>query len=81
MANTKTLTTPRAVIIALGEGDKGKGVAAVMKLTDSGYTAVFNWLSQPTFPSNTYVVLTAALKAIRCTAPDTLWNMKAASAA
>jgi hypothetical protein len=64
------LTTTEAVIDALG------GNAAVRALTGSKAPAVSNWAKFETFPANTYLAMTEALKAIGKTAPASLWSMK-----
>ncbi|WP_213287545.1 hypothetical protein [Bradyrhizobium sp. sGM-13] len=64
------LSTTSEVIDALG------GNAAVAKITGSTVKAVWNWRGFETFPSNTYVALTDALRAIGKTAPPSLWGMK-----
>lgn len=67
------LSTTAEVVDALG------GYLAVAEITQSKPKAVSNWPRFETFPSNTYVALTAALLAKGKTAPATLWGMKAAS--
>lgn len=52
------------------------GNGAVAELTGSKNKAVWNWRGSETFPSNTYVVMTEALRAIGKTAPASLWGMK-----
>lgn len=63
------LTTTADVIRALG------GVTAVAAITGRKYSAAFNWQNFTKFPANTYVAMTAALKAKGCTAPASLWGM------
>lgn len=63
------LTTTEQVIEALG------GLPKVMEMTGASYRRAFNWKSSETFPSNTYAVMTEALKARKLTAPITLWGM------
>jgi hypothetical protein len=58
------------VIVALG------GNQPVADLTGSTNKAVSNWRGFETFPSNTYVAMTQALRAIGKTAPASLWGMK-----
>lgn len=70
----KQLTTIEQVIAELG------GPAAVAELTcRTSLSAVPMWKLRQTFPSNTYVVMKAALKAKGADAPDSLWNMAEAS--
>lgn len=70
----ETLTTTDAVMDALG------GNLAVAELAGSNNKAVSNWRGpNKTFPSNTYVALTAALLAKGKTAPASLWGMKSAT--
>lgn len=64
------LETTEQVIEALG------GNGPVAELTLSKPNAVSNWRSFSTFPSNTYVTLTAALQDIGKSAPPSLWGMK-----
>lgn len=65
------LSTTSEVIDVLG------GYLAVAEITHSKPKAVSNWPRFETFPSNTYVALTAALLAKGKTAPASLWGMKA----
>jgi hypothetical protein len=67
------LHTATEVFEALG------GNSAVGTLTKSKPSAVSMWKRAGGFPSNTYVVMTEALRAAGKTAPDSLWGMKAAS--
>ena len=64
------LRTTSEVIDALG------GNPAVAELTSSTPKAVWNWRGFQTFPSNTYVAMTQALRAKGKTAPATLWGMR-----
>lgn len=64
------LRTTMDVIVALG------GNQPVADLTDSTNKAVSNWRGFETFPSNTYVAMTKALRSIGKTAPASLWGMK-----
>ena len=57
------------VIDALG------GTSAAAALTGRTYNAAFNWRSFPTFPSNTFVIMTRALAERGKTAPASLWGM------
>jgi hypothetical protein len=68
----RTLTTTREVMAALG------GIKAVASLTGRKYSAVSMWTvgSDPQFPSNSFVVMNAALAAIGKSAPPSLWGMK-----
>lgn len=69
------LTTTTEVIDALG------GNQPVAELTNRGVQAVSNWRAWDHFPSNTYVVMLAALRALDKSAPDALWNMNKSPAA
>jgi hypothetical protein len=64
------LHTTLYVIVALG------GNQPVADLTGSTNKAVSNWRGFETFPSNTYVAMTEALRAIGKSAPASLWGMK-----
>lgn len=64
------LETTEQVIDALGGNGK------VAELTLSKPNAVSNWRGFATFPSNTYVALTAALRTAGKSAPPSLWGMK-----
>lgn len=64
------LKTVDAVMDALG------GTQHVANLTSSKPSAVSMWRKAETFPSNTYVALTQALRERGKTAPPSLWNMK-----
>jgi hypothetical protein len=64
------LGTTAEVIDALG------GNQPVADLTSSTNKAVSNWRGFSTFPSNTYVAITEALRASGKTAPPSLWGMK-----
>ena len=63
------LTSTATVMDALG------GTQAVADLTGRTYAAAFNWRSFKAFPSNTYLVMTAALAEKGAGAPDSLWGM------
>lgn len=67
------LTTTSSIIDTLG------GNAAVAELTGSNSKAVWNWRGFDTFPSNTYVVMIAALNAKGIAAPASLWGMRNAA--
>lgn len=69
MDKPKTLQTTEDVIEALG----GLGEAAT--LTGRKRSAAWMWLRAKTFPANTYVVMTEALKQRGKTAPASLWGM------
>jgi hypothetical protein len=56
-------------MIALG------GTAKVARLTRRTPKAASNWQRFDAFPSNTFLVLRAALRRQRLTAPIKLWNM------
>lgn len=68
--NLEILETTEQVIEALG------GNPSVAELTLSKTNAVSNWRKFKTFPSNTYVAITHALRERGMTAPDSLWGMK-----
>ncbi len=67
------LTTTNAVMEALG------GIAEVARLTSRTYNAAANWISFETFPPDTFVVMTDALRAKGKTAPASLWRMVASA--
>lgn len=54
------------------------GNAAVAKLTSTTAKAVSNWRGFNRFPSNTFLVLKAALTRAGHSAPDHLWSMREA---
>lgn len=64
------LETATEVFTALGENP---GVA---ELTGAKASAISMWRAAESFPPNTYVLMTDALRAIGKTAPDSLWRMK-----
>jgi hypothetical protein len=64
------LSTTSEVMDALG------GNASVVAITSSNPKAVWNWRVSKTFPANTYVAMTEALRAIGKTAPASLWGMR-----
>lgn len=66
----ENLETVADVFTALGENP---GVEAI---TGSKPSTLSMWRAAGSFPSNTYVVLTEALRARGKTAPDSLWKMK-----
>jgi hypothetical protein len=55
--------------------EKLGGTAAVAQITKRKLTAASNWNNFETFPSNTYVVMTAALAEKGYAAPPSLWGM------
>ena len=63
------LATTSEVILALG------GVKAVAELTGRTYDAAWNWNKFETFPSDTYLVMTGALRERGIEAPPSLWRM------
>lgn len=63
------LSTTSEVIEKLG------GVAEVSRLTGRKYNAAWNWTTFETFPSDTYVVMTEALKELGFEAPAAMWRM------
>jgi hypothetical protein len=63
------LTTTREVIQKLG------GVRAVAELTRREYDTALKWNTQKSFPSNTYIVMTTALRDQGFSAPLSLWRM------
>lgn len=66
----RTLRTTKEVVDALG------GLSAVCKLTGANTKQAWNWVGRAeTFPANTYVVLTTALRRRRAKAPPHLWSM------
>lgn len=64
------LDTAADVFTALGENP---GVA---ELTGAKASAISMWRAAESFPPNTYVIMTDALRAVGKTAPDSLWRMK-----
>jgi hypothetical protein len=64
------LTSTAAVIKELG------GIAKVARLIGVKYSAAANWKYFNRFPSNTHLVLSAALRKREFTAPDSLWQMR-----
>lgn len=70
MEDRHHLTSTQEVMAALG------GTEAVAKLTGRKYNAAFNWRSFDTFPTNTYLVMTAALRERGHSAPASLWGMR-----
>lgn len=68
----ETLETAADVFTALG------GNTGVAALTGANPSTLSMWKAAESFPSNTYFVMTEALRAIGKTAPAALWRMKAA---
>lgn len=66
----ETVDTVAEIFAALG------GNPGVEAITGSKPSTLSMWKSAGAFPSNTYVVLTAALRACGKTAPASLWGMK-----
>lgn len=67
----RTLRTAEKVIDALG------GLERVCELTGANLKQAWNWHGRAgTFPSNTYVVMTRALRRRGAVAPPQLWKMK-----
>lgn len=69
----ENLDTFSEVMDALG-GNQGVG-----ELTGAKPSTLSMWRKANGFPSNTYVVITDALRALGKTAPASLWGMKAAT--
>lgn len=69
--STEILETVDAVMAALG------GNQHVAGLTASKPSAVSMWKKAGSFPSNQFVVMTEALRAIGKSAPLSLWGMNA----
>lgn len=63
------LDTTIAVIDALG------GTTEVATLTGRNYKAAWIWRTFPTFPADTYLVMTDALAKRGHSAPPSLWRM------
>lgn len=70
MDDLEELNSVAEVFTALGENP---GVA---RLTGDKPSTLSMWRAAGSFPSNTYVVLTEALRAVGKTAPDALWKMR-----
>jgi hypothetical protein len=68
--SSEMLETFSEVWDALGEH---QGIAG---LTGAKASTVSMWKSAGSFPANTYIILTDALRAIGKTAPDSFWRMK-----
>lgn len=66
----EVIETAEQVFDALG------GNSAVEAITSSKPSAVSNWRSFGSFPSNTYVAMNDALAAVGKTAPASLWGMR-----
>lgn len=69
----KELLKTSEVMDALG------GNIAIAELTGSKPKAVWNWRKFKTFPSNTYVAMSEALREKGKTAPASLWGMRSPS--
>lgn len=69
MSDIKPLQTTADVIEVLGK-------KTVEQLTHSSAQTVSNWKTFGWFPSNTYVVMTAALAMKGKSAPASLWRMR-----
>jgi hypothetical protein len=70
----EVLSTTSEVMDALG------GNPAVAELTGRKPKAVSNWRAFKSFPSNTYVAMTEALRQKGKSAPAALWGMKGSDA-
>lgn len=68
--SSEILETFSEVWDALGEH---RGVA---DLTGAKASTVSMWKNAGSFPANTYIILTDALREVGKTAPDSLWRMK-----
>lgn len=66
----ETLETAAQVMEALG-GNQG-----VAELTGAKPSAISMWRKAESFPANTYITMTKALRAVGKSAPDSLWRMK-----
>ena len=66
----QVLSTTSDVIAALG------GTRAVADLTHRTYNAAYNWRYFDAFPSNTFLVMQAALRAKNIDAPASLWGIR-----
>lgn len=69
----RELSTTAEVMDVLG------GNQAVADLTGRKYNAASNWRGFDSFPANTYLVMTVALREKGCTAPASLWSMATAT--
>ena len=67
--NHRFLQTAAEVIDVLG------GLRGVSDLTGSQYKAVANWKMFNAFPPRTYLIMQAALRRRRRSAPAALWGM------
>lgn len=70
MSDFKPLQTAAEVIEALGGDD------AVKALTSCSSQTLWNWKDFGRFPSNLFVVMTAALALKGKSAPASLWRMR-----
>lgn len=67
----RNLRTAKDVVETLG------GLSAVCELTGANLKQAWNWVGRAeAFPSNTYVVMTRALRRRNATAPAWLWSMR-----
>ena len=64
------IQTTTEIVNALG------GNQAVARLTTTTAKAVSNWRAAGKFPSNTFLVIKAALLRLGLSAPDHLWSMR-----
>jgi hypothetical protein len=69
----ETLHTVADVFETLG------GNSGLEGITGSKPSAISMWKRAGKFPSNTYIVLTEALRGVGKTAPASLWAMKAST--
>lgn len=74
-------TTAEIVNVLGGNGPTAKLTMSAEDAADPAKAAkaakaVTNWKKAETFPSNTYVAMTRALRERGYEAPDTLWGMK-----
>lgn len=68
--DARELTSASEIVKELG------GNTAVARLTDrKAPQVVSNWISDNSFPPNTFLVLNAELRARGCRAPSSLWRM------
>jgi hypothetical protein len=67
MLNTNRVTD---VVDALG------GIPNVAELMGTSRNAVYNWIANGEFPTDTYILIQAELKSRGLVAPDHLWPMR-----
>lgn len=60
------------VVDALG------GIPVVCEMMGTTRNAVYNWIANGVFPTDTYLLIQAELKARNLVAPDHLWPMRKA---